>query len=194
MKQQKRHNKAEKGQSKNLPWWIIIPAMGFCLWALEIGNDTLASFSRWYIPFAIIGLAIGVVRLIRDKDIVWNLKEYLGGIFYAFIHSVMAMLVATTIFSIIFLLNFYLPTNHPDYEETVTVINKVRHGGRSHYHRYTIIFHFKSENFKDKSIGVGKNTYDQANPDDTYIFTLQNGFFNIPVIRDKAKQEKGYRQ
>lgn len=65
----------------------------FTNWALEIGNDTLASFSRWYIPFAIIGLAIGVVRLIRDN-----------------------------------------------------------------------------------------------------IFTLQNGFFNIPVIRDKAKQEKGYRQ
>ncbi|WP_294618634.1 hypothetical protein [uncultured Bacteroides sp.] len=189
MKQQKRHSKAEKGQSKNLPWWIILPALSFCLLALEIGNNTLVSYNRWYIPFAIIGLAIGVVRLIRDKDIVWNWKEYLGGIFYAFIHSVMAILIATAIFSIIFLLNFYLPTNHPDYEETVTVINKVRYGGkRINYHRYTIIFHFKSENFKDKSIGVGKTTYNQANPGDTYIFTLQNGFFNIPVIKDKAKQ------
>lgn len=30
--------------------------------------------------------------------------------------------------------------------------------------------------------------YDQAQTGDTYIFTLQNGFFNIPVIKDKTKQ------
>lgn len=110
MKQQK-NTQPRKNKEKQLYWLLAIPVIGFCLWALEIGNDTLTeeSFNLWYIPFAIIGLAIGIVRLIRDKEIVWNWKEYLGGAFYAFIHSVIAMLIATAIFCVIFIYRLIIP-------------------------------------------------------------------------------------
>ena len=46
--------------------------------------------------------------------------------------------------------------------------------------------------FEDGKIGIrrfnGSELYDQAQPGDTVIFTLQNGFFNIPVIKDKTKR------
>lgn len=107
MKQQKNtpHN---KNKARQLYWLLSIPVIGFCRWELEIGNETLTEerFNLWYIPFAIIGLAIGIIRLTRDKEIVWNWKEYLGGALYAFIHSVIAMLIATAIFGVILILNF----------------------------------------------------------------------------------------
>lgn len=66
----KRQNNVQpdKNQAGRLYWLLFIPVIGFCRWALEIGNDTLtqASYNLWYIPFAIIGLAIGIIRLIRD--------------------------------------------------------------------------------------------------------------------------------
>ena len=78
----------DKNKARRLYSLLFIPVIGFCCWGLEIGNDTLNQTisNLWYIPFAIIGLAVGVIRLIRDKDIVWNKKEYLGGAFYALIH------------------------------------------------------------------------------------------------------------
>ena len=54
-----------------------------------------------------------------------------------------------------------------------------------------MVFHFENEKIKDKNIGVSETLYNQAELGDTYTFTLQNGFFNIPVIKDKARQEKG---
>lgn len=155
----------------------------------EIGNDTLTeeSFNLWYIPFAIIGLAIGIIRLIRDKAIVWNWKEYLGGAFYAFIHMVIVMLIATTIFGVISILNFYIPTNHPNYEETAMVINKSFHGKRTRsYSRYNITLRFENEKIDNEVIGVDKALFNQIGLGDTCTFTLQNGFFNFPVIKDKS--------
>ena len=35
-------------------------------------------------------------------------------------------------------------------------------------------------------IGVDKALFNQIEPGDTCIFTLQNGFFNFPVIKDKS--------
>lgn len=187
--------KSEKGKSKQLYWSFAIPAIAICIWALEIGNDTMASYNRWYIPFAIIGFAIGIIRLLQDKGIVWNWKEYLGGAFYALVHSAMAMLIATVVFSTISLLNFYIPTNHAYYEETATAIYKsYSDGKRRSYYRYHITFHFENEKIRNTSIGVSKPFYNQSKIGDTYTFTLQNGFFNIPVIKAKAKQEKGERQ
>lgn len=190
MKQQK-NTQPNKNKARQLYWLLFIPVIGFYRWALEIGNDTLTeeSFNLWYIPFAIIGLAIGIIRLIRDKEIVWNWKEYLCGALYAFIHSVIVMLIATTIFGVISILNFYIPTNHPNYEETATVINKSFHGNRTRsYSRYNITFRFENEKIDNEVIGVDKALFNQIEPGDTYIFTLQNGFFNFPVIKDKTKQ------
>ena len=115
MKQQK-NTQPNKNKARQLYWLLFIPVIGFCCWVLEIGNDTLTeeSFNLWYIPFAI-----------------------LGGALYAFIHSVIAMLIATAIFGVILILNFYIPTNHPNYEETATVINKSFNGRRTRgYSRY----------------------------------------------------------
>lgn len=190
MKQQK-NTQPNKNKARRLYWLLSILVIGFCLWDLDIGNDTLTeeSFNLWYIPFAIIGFAIGIIRLIRDKEIVWNWKEYLGGAFYACIHSVIAMLIATAIFGVILILNFYIPTNHPHYEETATVINKSFNGRRTRgYSRYNITLRFENEKIDNEVIGVDKTLYNQIEPGDTYIFTLQNGFFNFPIIKDKTKQ------
>lgn len=190
MKQQK-NTQPNKNKARRLYWLLSILVIGFCLWELEIGNDTLTeeSFNLWYIPFAIIGFAIGIIRLIRDKEIVWNWKEYLGGAFHACIHSVIAMLIATAIFGVILILNFYIPTNHPHYEETATVINKSFNGRRTRgYSRYNITLRFENEKIDNEVIGVDKTLYNQIEPGDTYIFTLQNGFFNFPIIKDKTKQ------
>lgn len=189
MKQQK-NTKPNKNKARRLYWLLFIPVIdiliALCCWGAEIGNDTLtqAIDDLWYIPFAIIGLAVGVIRLIRDKEIVWNWKEYLGGAFYALIHSAIAMLIATAAFYIIFMLNFYIPTNHPYYEETAMVINKSYN--RRNYYRYHITFQFENEGINDKGIRVDKALFNQIEPGDTCTLTLQNGFFNIPIIKNKS--------
>ena len=185
MKQQK-NTKPNKNKARRLYWLSFIPVIGICRWGADIENDTLtqANDDLWYIPFAIIGLAVGVIRLVRDKEIVWNWKEYLGGTFYALIHSVIAMLIATVVFCIIFMLNFYIPTNHPNYEETATVINKSYN--RRNYYRYHITFQFENEGIKDEGIRVDRALFNQFEIGDTCTITFQNGFFNIPIIKDKS--------
>jgi hypothetical protein len=83
-------------------------------------------------------------------------------------------------------MNYYIPINNPYYNETATVISRytgISSVGISHYVKF---------NFEDGKIGIrrfnGSELYDQAQPGDTVIFTLQNGFFNIPVIKDKTKR------
>lgn len=190
MKQQ-RDTKSNKNKARRLYWLLFILVIGFCRWGIDIGNDTLiqASYNLWYIPLAIIGLVVGVIRLIRDKEIVWNWKEYFGGAFYALIHSVIVMLIATAIYGVILILNFYIPTNHPSYEETATVINKSFYGRRTRsYSRYNIAFRFENKKIGDEIIGVDKALFNPIETGDTYTFILQNGFFNIPIIKDKTKQ------
>lgn len=187
MKQQK-NTQPNKNKARQLYWLLFIPVIGFYRWVLEIGNDTLTeeSFNLWYIPFAIIGLAIGIIRLIRDKEIVWNWKEYLGGALYAFIHSVIVMLIAATIFGVILILNFYIPTNHPNYEETAMVINKSYTYNIRSYGHHHITFQFENEEINDKVIRIDKALFNQIKLGDTCTITLQNGFFNIPIIKDKS--------
>lgn len=177
-----------KNKTRRLYSLLFIPVIGFCCWGAEIGNDTLTQTisNLWYIPFAIIGLAVGVIRLIRDKDIVWNKKEYLGGVFYALIHSAIAMLIATVIFYVIFILNFYIPTNHPNYEETAMVINKSYTYNIRRYGHHHITFQFENEEINDKVIRIDKALFNQIKLGDTCTITLQNGFFNIPIIKDKS--------
>lgn len=92
------------------------------------------------------------------------------------------MLIATAIFGVILILNFYIPTNHLNYKETATVINKSLIS-RPFLH-YDITFRFENEKIDNKVIGVNKAGFSQIEPDDTYIFTLQN----LPIIKDKTKQ------
>ena len=74
--------------SKYLSLWLLLPILFFCRWGIKINQNTLIEVGWWwYILCAIIGLAIGIIRLIRDKEISWNWKEYLGAVFYSFIHS-----------------------------------------------------------------------------------------------------------
>lgn len=92
------------------------------------------------------------------------------------------MLIATAIFCVILILNFYIPTNHPSYEETATVINKSSYVRKSSYNRYNITLRFEDEKIDNEIISVDKSLFNQIEPGDTCIFTLQNGFFNFPVI------------
>lgn len=196
MKQQKRHRptktgKSAKDKSKYLSWLFIVPACAYLQWVWHINRETLSELEwRWLIVFAIIGFAVGIVRLIKDKEIVWNWKEYLGGFFYSLIHSAGGVIIFLLLSSVVILANYYIPTSHPYYEESATVLSK------NYYSGYNTAVHYDVEcQFENGKIGTklinDSELYDQAEIGDTIIFTLQNGFFNIPVIKDKAKQEKG---
>ena len=98
--------------------------------------------------------------------------------------AAIAMLIAAVIFYIIFILNFYIPTNHTNYEETAMVINKSYN--RRNYGNHHITFQFENEGINDKVIRVDKALFNQIKLGDTCTITLQNGFFNIPIIKDKS--------
>lgn len=194
MKQQKRHKTTKKGKSakdssKYLSWSFIVPACAYLLWVLRIYKKTLFELEwRWLTIFAIIGFAVGVIRLVKDKEIIWNWKEYLGGFFYSLIHSVSGIIVFFLLCTVVVFTNYYIPSNRPYYEEPAKVLSK----HFSNYYRdvtphYNVKCQFKNERIGTRIINNHK-LYDQAQIGDTYIFTLQNGFFNIPVIKDKAKQ------
>ena len=111
---------------------------------------------------------------------------WLWGSLYSFLHSLAAILTCVVIVCIVLTMNYYIPINNPYYNETATVIS--RYTGTSSVG----ISHYVKFNFEDGKIGIrrfnGSELYDQAQPGDTVIFTLQNGFFNIPVIKDKTKR------
>lgn len=105
---------------------------------------------------------------------------------HIFSHSAIAMLIATVIFYVIFILNFYIPTNHPNYEETAMVINKSYTYNIRSYGHHHITFQFENEEINDKVIRIDKALFNQIKLGDTCTITLQNGFFNIPIIKDKS--------
>ncbi len=191
MKQQKLHIKSAKpakDNSKYLSWWFIVPACAYYLWGLEISRKTLYEPEWWWlIVFAIIGFAVGIVRLIKDKEIVWNWKEYLGVFPYSLIHSAGGIIISLLLNSVVILANYYIPTSHPYYEESATVLSKNYYSGYRTATHYDVECQFEGEKIGTKLINYSE-FYDQAKPGDTYIFTLQNGFFNIPVIKDFSKQ------
>ena len=188
MKLQKRH-RLTKGTSKTISWLLLLLAVSLGFLTLRIEDKILYNFNSWFIPFAIIGSIIGIVQLFRYHKIK-KLEEYIYSFVYIIVHSFGAMLIGAVIIAGIELANFYFPTNNPTYQEAATVINKYLKGGR-YGSRQRLVFHFENEKIKDKNIGVSETLYNQAELGDTYTFTLQNGFFNIPVIKDKARQEKG---
>lgn len=154
----------------------------------HIDNKTLFEPEWWWlIVFAIIGFAVGIIRLIKDKEIVWNWKEYLGGIFYSLIYSVGGVIVSLLLKSIIVLANYYIPSSRPYYEESAIVLSKNYFSGYKTSEHYDVECQFKKEQIGTQLIN-DYELYNQVQIGDTVIFTLQNGFFNIPVIKDKTKQ------
>ena len=192
MKQQKRHTKSAKqakDKSKYLSWWFIVPVCAYCLWEMDISRRTLYELEWWWlIVFAIIGFTVGIVRLIKDTEIIWNWKEYLGGVVYSLIHSVGGVIIFLLFYSVIELANYYIPSNRPYYDESATVLNKNYYFGsyRSQTH-YDVECQFEKEQIGIQLIN-DHELYDLSQIGDTIIFTIQNGFFNIPVIKDFSKQ------
>lgn len=130
---------------------------------------------------------IGIIRLIKDKEIVWNWKEYLGSIFYSLIYSVGGIIVSLLLKSIIVLVNYYIPSSRPYYEESAIVLSKNYFNGYRAAEHYDVECQFEEEQIGTQLIN-DYELYDQVQIGDTIIFTLQNGFFNIPIIKDKTKQ------
>lgn len=129
----------------------------------------------------VIGFAVGVVRLVRDKEIVWSWVECLGGIYYTFVHSAIGMMVGVFLISVVEIMNYYIPTDKPYYDEAATVLGKKRIRSRSGS-SYKVEFNFENEKIGKQSLSLGYDFYDLAEKGDNYVFTLRDGFFNIPVV------------
>lgn len=176
--------------SKYLSLWLLLPILFFCRWGIKINQNTLIEVGWWwYILCAIIGLAIGIIRLIRDKEISWNWEEYLGAIFYSFIHSAMGLIIGVLLIFGVEIANYYIPSEYKYYNESATIINKDFSSlYRAGFH-FDIEFHFVNKEFGVRTFDFGNDFYKQAEIGDRYTFTFQNGFFNIPIIKGKAKLE-----
>lgn len=190
----KKHRKPTKpskpagDNSKYLSWWFIVPACTYSLLCLWINGKTLFEPEWWWlIMFAVIGFTVGIIRLTKDKEIVWNRKEYFGGFFYSLIHSVGGVIISLLLCSVIILANYYIPSSRPYYKEPAIVLSKNYYSGYRTATHYDVECQFENEKIGTKLINDSE-LYGQANTGDTLIFTLQNGFFNIPVIIDKTKQ------
>lgn len=179
--------KPAKDTSKHLSWWIILPAFAFISWGMEIGNKTIFDYDWWwFILCFIIGFTVGIVRLVKDKEIVWNWKEYLGGFVYSITYSAFGIITGLFVIYGIEIGNYYIPTDHPYYNEPATVLGKI-HSGSRYLNTYYVEMKFENKKFGTQTLS-GYGFYNQAEKGDKYILTLQNGFFHIPVIKDKAKQ------
>lgn len=190
MKKQKRHKPAKKGTDSFIRILMCFCFFPLIVWVSIIDNKTIYNFGCLFISFVIIGFLIGVIRFIRKHKINCRIFQWWKWcVLYSVLHTLAAILACVVIVCIVLTMNYYIPTNKPYYNETATVISKyseISSVGIGHYVKF---------NFEDKNIGIrrfnGSGLYDQAEIGDTIIFTLQNGFFNIPVIKDKNKQEKG---
>ena len=172
---------SSESTSKYLSLWLLLPILFFCR---KINQNTLFEVGWWwYILCAVIGLAVGITRLIRDKEISWNRKEYLGAIFYSFIHSAMGLIIGVLLIFGVEIANYYIPSEHKYYNESATIINK------DFSSLYRAEFHFENKELGVRTFDFGNDFYKQAEIGDRYTFTFQNGFFNIPIIKGKAKQE-----
>ncbi|WP_065219107.1 MULTISPECIES: hypothetical protein [Butyricimonas] len=187
MKQQKRHRAFEKPVLKPLSWSVALSILVYIAWASNINCKTIFEFNQWWLIIgSVIGFAVGIIRLIKDKEILWNWKEYFGGLYYSAVHACFGCLIGLFLFGSVEIMNYYIPTSHSFCNETATITGKYIGGNRSIVHYVT--FHFENEQLGKQNLQSDSDFYNQATPGDKYIFTLQNGFFNIPVIKDKNKQ------
>lgn len=62
---------SSENTSNYLSWWLLLPILFFCQWGIKVNQNTLFEVGwLWYILCAITGLAVGIIRLIRDKEII----------------------------------------------------------------------------------------------------------------------------
>lgn len=76
--------------------------------------------------------------------------------------------------------------NAPDisyYDEVATVFDK-RESHTKTEHSFNAEFDFENDEFGNRSIRLRIGSYSQIEIGDKCIFTFQDGFFNIPVIRE----------
>ena len=190
---QKKYSKkveSSKNTSNYLSWWLLLPILFFCQWGIKVNQNTLFEVGWWwYILCATIGLAVGIIRLIRDKEIIWNWKEYLGAIFYSFIHSAMGLIIGVLLIFGVEIANYYIPSEYKYYNESATIINKDFSSLYRAGLHFDVEFHFENKELGVRTFDFGNDFYKQAEIGDRYTFTFQNGFFNIPIIKGKVKLE-----
>lgn len=150
MKQQKRHKKPmSKIQDSLLRLFVFFCFLLLMVWVSIVEDKTLYNFYWLYISFAIIGLTIGIIRFVlKYKISCRQLQQWLWGVLYSFLHSLVAILVCVIVVCMFLVANYYIPTNNPYYNKTATVISKytgTSKVGRSHYVKF---------NFEDNKIGL----------------------------------------
>lgn len=181
---------SSESTSKYLSLLLLLPILFFCRQGIIINQNTLFEVGWWwYILCAITGLAVGIIRLIRDKEIIWNWKEYLGAIFYSFIHSAMGLIIGVLLIFGVEIANYYIPSEYKYYNESATIINKDFSSLYRAGLHFDVEFHFENKELGVRTFDFGNDFYKQAEIGDRYTFTFQNGFFNIPIIKGKVKLE-----
>lgn len=181
--------KADAKSISNIKYWLSI--LLICVIArsfLSANYRTLYDEPDWWYPlFFLTGLAIGILKLKCDKEIIWNWKEYLGGAFYSFIYAMGAVLIGASLIAGMEWLNYHIPTNNPSHEEHAIILEKHYYkGGGRRSEEYIIRVNFDNEELGMRSINISRDLYNQVQQNDECLFTIQDGCFNIPVIKEIA--------
>lgn len=185
-----RHASGQKGKGTkpigNFKYWLIIlPVCAIILSLVETHNYTLYDESDWWYPlFFLIGLIVGIVKLKRDKDIVWNWKEYLGGAFYSFLYAMGLLSAGAFLFGGIEWLNYHIPVSNPCHEEGATILEKYYNSSYRRWSTYSIRVSFDNEKFGVRLIDVSRESYEHVRENGECRFVIQDGWLGMPIIKD----------
>ncbi len=177
--------KAGAKSISNIKHWLSI--LLICVIArsfMSANYRTLYDEPDWWYPlFFLTGLTIGILKLKCDKEITWNWKEYLGGAFYSFIYAMGAVLIGASLIIGMEWLNYHTSTNNPAHEEHAIILEKHHYNSRRGPD-YIIRVDFDNEELGMRSIYVSRDLYNKVQQNDECLFTIQDGCFNIPVIKN----------
>lgn len=80
-------------------------------------------------------------------------------------------------------LNYHTSTNNPSHKEHAIILEKHHYNSRRGPD-YIIRVDFDNEELGMRSIYVSRDLYNKVQQNDECLFTIQDGCFNIPVIKN----------
>ena len=156
----------------------------FYLLVKEVDSNTLFRYAEgWLWASITLGSVLYIVLLAKNRA-VWEWDSYWLGCILSLISSA---IINILIIYVIEIANYSIPTDNPYYSESAMVLDKMDFDSPKYPYFYFafVKLKFESEELGTQTlINIDEDFCKQITVGDEYIFTLQNGFFNIPVIRD----------